>query len=144
VGHRADLRNLRSSHTSLSEALTKNLPLKDKKKRKSTGQSPKPPGETELLLKYTTNRERNELRMKIDNIKEEVNHDMENFRKKNEIEIQNTMEGNSSRVEQAEDRISELEDEMKLKAKLKSYYSNNSRPVKVICKNSLTPSKDQT
>jgi hypothetical protein len=32
----------------------------------------------------------------------------------------------------------------KLKEKLKSYYSNNSRPVKGICKNSLTPSKDQT
>jgi hypothetical protein len=28
--------------------------------------------------------------MKIDNIKEEVIHDMENFRKKNETEMQNT------------------------------------------------------
>jgi hypothetical protein len=36
----------------------------------------------------TINREINELRMKIDNIKEEVTHDMENFRKKNETEIQ--------------------------------------------------------
>jgi uncharacterized protein YlxW (UPF0749 family) len=32
----------------------------------------------------TINREINELRMKIDNIKEEVTHDMENLRKKNE------------------------------------------------------------
>jgi type IV secretory pathway VirB4 component len=55
--------------------------------------------------------------MKIDNIKEEVTHDMENLREKNEIEIQNTMEGHSSRLEQAEDRISELEDEMKIKGK---------------------------
>jgi polyhydroxyalkanoate synthesis regulator phasin len=51
--------------------------------------------------------------MKIDNIKEEVIHDMENFTKKNETEIQNTMEGHSSRLEQAEDRISELKDKMK-------------------------------
>jgi hypothetical protein len=36
---------------------------------------------------------------------------MENLREKNEIEIQNTMECHSSRLEQAEDRISELEDE---------------------------------
>jgi hypothetical protein len=35
--------------------------------------------------------------MKIDNIKEEVIHDMENLRKQNEREIQNTMEGHSSR-----------------------------------------------
>jgi hypothetical protein len=43
--------------------------------------------------------------MKIDNIKEEVTQDMENHRKKNETEMQNKMEGQSSRVEQAEDRI---------------------------------------
>jgi hypothetical protein len=40
--------------------------------------------------------------------------------KKNETEIQNTMEGHSSRLEQAEDKISELEDEKELKEKLKS------------------------
>jgi hypothetical protein len=42
---------------------------------------------------------------------------MENLRKKNETEIQNTMEGHSSRLEQAEDRISELEDETAIKGK---------------------------
>jgi hypothetical protein len=42
---------------------------------------------------------------------------MENLRKKNETEIQNTVEGHSSRLEQAEDRISELEDEMEIKGK---------------------------
>jgi hypothetical protein len=42
---------------------------------------------------------------------------MEKLRKKNEIEIQNTMEGHSSRIEQAEDRISELEDEREIKRK---------------------------
>jgi polyhydroxyalkanoate synthesis regulator phasin len=36
----------------------------------------------------TTNREINKLRAKIDNIKEEVTHDMENLREKNETEIQ--------------------------------------------------------
>jgi chromosome segregation ATPase len=42
---------------------------------------------------------------------------MENLRKKNETEIQNTMEGHSSRLEQAEDRISELEGKMGIKGK---------------------------
>jgi hypothetical protein len=86
----------------------------------------------------------NELRMKIDNIKEEVTHDMENLRKKNKTEIENKMEGHSSRIEQAEDRISELKDGMVIKGKLKNCHSDNSRPVKGICKNSRTPSKDQT
>jgi hypothetical protein len=51
VNHRADLQNLRTSHTSLTEELTKQLPLKDWKK---TSKSPQPPGKskTELLLKY--------------------------------------------------------------------------------------------
>jgi hypothetical protein len=35
--------------------------------------------------------------------------------KKNEREIQNTMEGHSSRLEQEEDRISEVEDKMEIK-----------------------------
>jgi Mg2+ and Co2+ transporter CorA len=55
--------------------------------------------------------------LKIDTIKEEVTHDMKKLRKKNETEIQNKMEGYSSRLEQAEDRISELEDEMVIKRK---------------------------
>jgi hypothetical protein len=55
--------------------------------------------------------------MKIENIKEEVTHDMENLRKKNETETQNTVEDRSSRLEQAEERISELEDKMEIKGK---------------------------
>jgi chromosome segregation ATPase len=55
--------------------------------------------------------------MKIDNIKEEVTHDMENLRKKSETQIKNKMEGHSSRLEQTEDRISGLEDEMVIKGK---------------------------
>jgi hypothetical protein len=39
---------------------------------------------------------------------------MENLRK-NETEIQNTMESHSSRLEQAEDRIAELKNEMVIK-----------------------------
>jgi chromosome segregation ATPase len=42
---------------------------------------------------------------------------MKNLRKKNEIDIQNKMEGHSSRIEQAEDRTSELEGEMATKRK---------------------------
>jgi hypothetical protein len=52
--------------------------------------------------------------------------------KKNETEIQNKMEGHSSRLEQTEDRISKLEDELVIKGKteellvkqLKSYERN--------------------
>jgi hypothetical protein len=54
--------------------------------------------------------------MKIDNVKEEVTYDIGNLTKKNETETQN-----SSRLEQAEDRISELKIKWKLKEKLKSY-----------------------
>jgi hypothetical protein len=35
--------------------------------------------------------------------------------------MQNKMEGHSSRLEKAEDRISEFEDEMVIKGKLKNY-----------------------
>jgi hypothetical protein len=55
--------------------------------------------------------------MKIDNIKKEVTHDMKNLRKKNKTEMQNKMEGQSIRLEQGEDRISEHEDEMVIKGK---------------------------
>jgi hypothetical protein len=55
---------------------------------------------------------------------------MKNLRKKKEIEIQNRMEGHSSRLEQGEVIISEPEDEMKIREKLKSYLSSNSRPMK--------------
>jgi hypothetical protein len=55
---------------------------------------------------------------------------MENIRKKNETEIQNKMEGNSSRMEQTEDRISELEDETEIKGKTEELLVNNSRLVK--------------
>jgi hypothetical protein len=73
---------------------------------------------------------------------------MENLRKKNETEIQNKMEGHSNRLEQAEDRISELEDEMVIKRKaeelLVRQLKTNSFPMKGLCKNSPNPSKDQT
>jgi molybdopterin synthase catalytic subunit len=39
-------------------------------------------------IKNTINKEINELKMKINIIKQEVTHDMKNFRKKNETEIQ--------------------------------------------------------
>jgi polyhydroxyalkanoate synthesis regulator phasin len=67
--------------------------------------------------KNTINKEINELRMKTDNIKEEETQDMENLRKKNETEWQNKKEGQSSRIEQTEHRISELKDEMVIKGK---------------------------
>jgi hypothetical protein len=74
-----------------------------------------------------------------------------NLRKKNQTEtleikspynqIKNTIEGHSSRLEQIEDRISELKD--KRQKKQKKSKSKNSRAVKGIFNNSVTPSKDQ-
>jgi uncharacterized protein YjgD (DUF1641 family) len=60
--------------------------------------------------------------MKIENTKEEVTHDMENLRKKNQTETQNTVEGHSSRLEQAEDRISELKDKIEIKGKTEEQF----------------------
>jgi DNA-binding protein H-NS len=68
---------------------------------------------------------------------------MEKLRKKNETEIQNTVEGHSCRAEQTEDRISELEDEITIKGKIEKLLVNNSRPVKRKYKNSWIPSKYQ-
>jgi DNA-binding protein H-NS len=42
---------------------------------------------------------------------------MEDLREKNETELQNKREGQSSRIEQTDDRISELKDEMIIKGK---------------------------
>jgi DNA-binding protein H-NS len=67
---------------------------------------------------------------------------MENLRKKNETEMQNKMEGHSSRIEQTEDRISGLEDEMVIKGKTEELLVKQLKTVKRKCKNSLTPSKE--
>jgi hypothetical protein len=62
--------------------------------------------------------------MKINNIKEEVTHEMEKLRKKNETEMQNTMKGHSSKLDQANYRISELEDELEIKGKTEELLDN--------------------
>jgi hypothetical protein len=54
--------------------------------------------------------------MKIDNIKRKRPRIWKTSEKK-ETELQNKMEGQYSRIEQTEDRISELEDEMVIKGK---------------------------
>jgi hypothetical protein len=85
--------------------------------------------------------------LKIQNIKEEVTHNMQNPRKKIEIETENTGKGHSSRLEQAEDRLSELEDEMEIKGKteelLLKQFKTCERNMEELT-NSSTPSKDQT
>jgi hypothetical protein len=58
--------------------------------------------------------------MKIKNIKEKVTQDMENLKKKNQTETQNTVEDHSSRLDQVEDRISEYKDKIEIKEKLKN------------------------
>jgi hypothetical protein len=53
------------------------------KKRQETNQLRRALNEHQIETENTIKRERNELKMKIENIKEEVTHDMENIRKKN-------------------------------------------------------------
>jgi phosphoglycerate-specific signal transduction histidine kinase len=94
---------------------------------------------------YTViNREINELTMKIENIKEEVTHDIEILRKKKKTETQNIAEGHSSRLEQVEDRISELEDKIEIKGKTEELLVKQLKTCERKWKNSLTPSKNQT
>jgi flagellar biosynthesis chaperone FliJ len=77
--------------------------------------------------------------MTTQNIKGELNKDMENLRKKNKAEIleikspfsqtNNTVEDHTSILEQMEDRLSELEDNIEIKEKilfkqLRSYERN--------------------
>jgi hypothetical protein len=68
---------------------------------------------------------------------------MENLRKKNETELQNKMEGQSSKIEQAEHRISDLQDEMVVKGKTKELLVKQLKTCQKKMQNSLTPSKDQ-
>jgi F0F1-type ATP synthase membrane subunit b/b' len=93
--------------------------------------------------KNTINKEINELWLKIDDIKEEVAQDMENLRKKSETEMQNKIEDQFSRLEQAEDRMSELKDEIVIKGKTKELLVQKLKTCGKKCKNLLTPSKDQ-
>jgi hypothetical protein len=69
---------------------------------------------------------------------------MQNLRKKNETEIQNKMEGHSSRIEQSEDRISELEDEMAIKGKTEELLVKQLKTCEKKMQELTTPSKDQT
>jgi exonuclease VII large subunit len=92
--------------------------------------------------KNTINKEINELRVKIDNIKEEVTQDMENLGKKNKTEMQNKMEDQSHRLEQAEDRVSELKDEMVINGKSEELLVKQLKTCERKCKNLLTPSKE--
>jgi phage shock protein A len=71
--------------------------------------------------KNTINKKINELRTKIENFKEEMTQDMENLTKTNKTDLPKKMEGQSSRIEQTEDRISEFEDEMVINRKSKNY-----------------------
>jgi hypothetical protein len=64
--------------------------------------------------------------------------------KKNETEIQSKMGDHSSRLEQAEDRISELEDEMEIKGKTEELLVRQLRTCERNMQDSLIPLKDQT
>jgi hypothetical protein len=94
--------------------------------------------------KKTINTAINKLRSKIDNIIEEITHDMESLRKRNETEIQNIMEGHSSRLEQAEDKISELEYEMVIKGKTEKIGVTQLKTYERNMQEFTETSKDQT
>jgi chromosome segregation ATPase len=77
--------------------------------------------------KDTIKKEVHEFKGATQNIKEELITDLENLRRKNQTEIleinspfsqtKNTVEGHSSRLEQVEDRISELKYKIEIKEK---------------------------
>jgi hypothetical protein len=69
---------------------------------------------------------------------------MENHRKKNKTETQNTMEGHSSRLEQAEDRISQLEDKMEIKGKTEELLVKQLKTCERNMQELANPSKYQT
>jgi hypothetical protein len=69
---------------------------------------------------------------------------MENLRKKNETEVQNKMEGHSSRLEQAEDKISELEYEMVIKGKTEKIGVTQLKTYERNMQEFTETSKDQT
>jgi hypothetical protein len=81
--------------------------------------------------------------MKIENIKEEATHDMENSEKKNETGIHNTVEDHSSRLKEGEDRISELEDKMEIKGKIEELLVKQLKTCERNMQELKTPSKDQ-
>jgi hypothetical protein len=66
-----------------------------------------------------------------------------NLRKKNETETQNTVEGHSRRLEQAEDRTSELEDKMEIKGKTEELLVKQLRTYERNMQEFKTPLKDQ-
>jgi hypothetical protein len=81
----------------------------------------------ESETKKTIKKEVYEIKKTTQDMKEELNIDMENLRKKNQIEIleikislnqmKNTIEGNFSRLEQVEDRILGLKGKIDIKGK---------------------------
>jgi chromosome segregation ATPase len=81
----------------------------------------------QIETKDTLKKEIYELKMTTKNMKEELNEDMENLRRKNQTEIleiknpfsqtKNTLESQSSRLEQVEDKISEHKDKTDIKEK---------------------------
>jgi hypothetical protein len=73
-----------------------------------------------------------------------VTHDKGNLRKKNDTEIQNTMEGHYSRLEQAENRISELEDEMQIKGKTEELLVRQLKTCERNMQEHTNSSKEQT
>jgi hypothetical protein len=86
--------NVQEAHKKFQDTKNKEYEKTQKQVNELIGALYKHHSETENSI----NREIKELKMKIDNIKEDVTHDMEKLRKKNETEIQSTMEGHSSRL----------------------------------------------
>jgi hypothetical protein len=87
--------------------------------------------------KDTIKREIYELKMTTQTIKEELKKDMENLKKKNPSLLPH------QQTRTREDRISEFKDKIELKENIEEIL-NNSRAVKGMYKNSVTPLKEET
>jgi hypothetical protein len=82
--------------------------------------------------------------VKTDNIKDEVTQDMEKSQKKRTKQKCKTKRRPIQKTRTAEDRISELEDEMIVKGKIKELLVKQLKTCGKKFKNSLPTSKDQT
>jgi cell division protein FtsX len=112
------------AHQNVQEALKKFQDIKNKEYEKTQKQINELIGSLNKYQSETEdpiNRQINELKIKIDNIKEEVTHDMEKLRKKNETEIQNKNRRPFQQTRTSRRQSQNLKIKWKLKEKLKSY-----------------------
>jgi hypothetical protein len=131
--------NVQDALKKFQDTKNKEYEMTQKQINEFTGALKKKQGVTD----NTINRNINDLKMKIENIKKEVTHYMENLRKKNQTETQNTVEGHSIRLEKVEDRLSEVEDKIEVNGKTEELLVKQLKTCKRNIQEFTDPSKDK-